>query len=504
MKKIYLLVSTLFLGMFSAVAQQQFENGGFESWENLGLASEEPTEWSSLKTADALASQAPKVLTQDAGRTGVCIKLTTGNAFGINANGILTNGRVHADFNPELGYVYTQTSDSKWNTPFTSFPDSIVGYFKFAPSGTDKGKVEVILHTGSVAKLPENGTAGSQVARARYDVTTTTSSWIRFSAPFHYYNNNTPAYMLCVITCGDSTITNAGTIAWYDDFQFIYNTITTGSINPLIYNVTNNLGTSIAIPFTVSSDAHAGNQFIAQLSDKNGSFSHPINLDTINAVGSGTINTMIPAQTAPGTGYRVRVIATDPAFKMRGIVPNTDDITVNLTGNYITPDNQALPSGIVGQDSITFTVYETVAATSREWFIGDSSGLNFQSFPIAQTSVNMIYNPASKGYATIVCASKVGVDSLISNKVLVYFGQLGLMQYDAQKINAKVYQSNESIVISSNEKVHYIIFDANGKKVAQSANDVQQAVFTPNQSGLYFVQISTGKAIDTRKIIFNK
>jgi hypothetical protein len=40
-------------------------------------------------------------------------------------------------------------ADSKWNTPFTDKPDSVVGWYKYAPSGIDKGKVEVILHTGA-------------------------------------------------------------------------------------------------------------------------------------------------------------------------------------------------------------------------------------------------------------------------------------------------------------------------------------------------------------------
>lgn len=506
MKKNYFLTGLLTLCLSSVFAQfQQLENNGFENWENLGLASEEPLEWSSLKTADALAAQAPKVLSQDVGHNaGFCIKLEVKNAFGIAANGIITNGIAHADFNPELGYVYTNASDAQWNTSFSSHPDSVVGYYKYAPVSGDKGKVEIILHTGSIAKLPENGTAGSQVARARYDVTAATGTWTRFSAPFNYFNNNTPNYLLCVITCGDSTIAKVGTIAWYDDVQLVYNTITTGTITPLAYSVTNTTGAPISIPFTLSGDAPAGNQFIAQLSDENGSFAHPTNLDTITGTTSGVFSTEIPPQTQPGTGYRVRVIATSNAFDIHNIVAGADDIAVNLTGNYITPDNQDLPSGVVGQGALAFTVYENPVATSREWFLGDSSGTNFQPFAPAETGISLTYNPSAKGYATIVCVSKTTTDSLISNMVLVYFGQLGLMKYNANAINAKVYQSNDVIVVKSDSKLDFAVFNASGKMIYRGQVNKKIATFTPQKTGLYFVQITDGKSLDTKKIIFNK
>ena len=57
-----------------------------------------------------------------------------------------------------------------------------------------------------------------------------------------------------------------------------------------------------------------GNIFRAQLSDANGSFANPVNIGQVNSIASGTINATIPANTAPGTGYRIRVVSTNPAF----------------------------------------------------------------------------------------------------------------------------------------------------------------------------------------------
>ncbi len=126
MKKTILSISVCLLSMYS-FSQQQLENATFELWENVGAPTVEPEEWSSLKTADALASSAPTVISRDNGRpdAGYCLKLETKSVFGIAANGIATNGRVHADFNPENGYVFTDQTNADWHTVFTSRPDSL-------------------------------------------------------------------------------------------------------------------------------------------------------------------------------------------------------------------------------------------------------------------------------------------------------------------------------------------------------------------------------------------
>ncbi len=56
------------------------------------------------------------------------------------------------------------------------------------------------------------------------------------------------------------------------------------------------------------------NIFRAQLSDANGSFANPVNIGQVTSTASGTITATIPANTAPGTGYRIRVVSTNPAF----------------------------------------------------------------------------------------------------------------------------------------------------------------------------------------------
>ena len=237
MKKFYTTIVFGFVSMSVMFAQQQFENPGFEQWENVGSAAEEPVNWSSLKTSDDsfLAGQAPKVIEQATGRggTGFSVKMENKSAFTIVANGLMTNGRVHADFNPENGYVYTDLADARWNTPFTSKPDSLTGWYKYAPSGSDKGKVEVILHSANTTQMPVGSTASNVIARARFDMIQASADWKRFSVPFVYYNSETPAYILSVLTSGDSTLAVVGSVAHFDDLELIYNPNSTTSVSSI-------------------------------------------------------------------------------------------------------------------------------------------------------------------------------------------------------------------------------------------------------------------------------
>jgi len=229
MKKTLLSIAAIIFFAQLSVAQQ-IENPGFETWEGSG-ATLEPVNWSSLKTSNStlLAGQAPVVLSQDTGREGgFSVKLENKSVFNIVANGILTNGRIHADVNPQNGYVYTDANDDRWNTPLTTRPDSIVGWYKYQPSSSggniDKGKVEVLLHKTGNGQMPEtSATAANTVGKARFDMIQPSSTWVRFSVPFNYVSTDNPEYILIILTSGDSTAAVNGSIAWFDDLQLIYN-----------------------------------------------------------------------------------------------------------------------------------------------------------------------------------------------------------------------------------------------------------------------------------------
>lgn len=72
-------------------------------------------------------------------------------------------------------------------------------------------------------------------------------------------------------------------------------------------------GGPITIPYTVSFAFQPGNVFTAQLSNAAGSFAAPQFIGSVTATTGGSISGTIPA-VAPGTGYRIRIRASNPSY----------------------------------------------------------------------------------------------------------------------------------------------------------------------------------------------
>ena len=222
-----LLFAALFLLFgFQIFAQTQFENPGFEEWEDIPNGDiPEPVDWSSARSAepDGLAELAPVVWGQsmDAHSGNYSVYLINVPIFTVVAPGTITNGRIHADLDAQSAYVFTDTADARWNTPFDKTPDSIVGWYKANPMAGDFATVRVILHKG-YASMPQ-ADSSSWIALASANLSTSAvTSWTRFSIPFQYFSDETPEYMLAVLTAGDGLNAVAGSEAWFDDLEFTY------------------------------------------------------------------------------------------------------------------------------------------------------------------------------------------------------------------------------------------------------------------------------------------
>ena len=228
--------------MINKTEAQQLENSGFEQWENVGTGEEEPLSWSSTKTSDnsSLNGLAPQVIsrTTDAHSGSYAAKLINKNVPFVNivANGIVTNGIIHTTTNPQDSYVYTDVNSSDHSQPFTSYPDSIVGWYKYVPQGNDVGNIQVLLHS-SYGQLPIDAST-SVIALAEFDFSSN-SNWTRFSTPFNYYPTiHNPAYILCNISAGDSTQAVANSELKIDDLELIYNTTTISKKETNLLHVT--------------------------------------------------------------------------------------------------------------------------------------------------------------------------------------------------------------------------------------------------------------------------
>lgn len=228
MKQLFTLILIVFtIPLFSQI----IENSSFETWEELDNGNLEPTDWSSTQTADPdnLANLAPQVIFQssDAHTGDYCIRLKNVDVViaGIVSNGLATNGRVFADFNPELGNVHTDTADAQWNTSCLTRPDSVVGYYKYSPVDEDVSRIQVLFHHGGTGVIPDVDSTGWVGMAIFESPNETISEWTRFSAAVDYFNDDLPEYVLFNISAGDATNAIAGSQGWYDDLEFVYNPV---------------------------------------------------------------------------------------------------------------------------------------------------------------------------------------------------------------------------------------------------------------------------------------
>lgn len=219
-------ISLLFiqLGLF---AQKQFENASFETWEDIPHGSiQEPVEWSSIRTADPdeLAGIAPGVwnISDDAHTGNHSLYLENIAIFGFVATGTITNGKVLANLDPSLGNSHTEVDDSRWHTVLTARPDSLVGWYKAKPTAGDFPTAKALLHT-DYASLPQDDST-TWIGVAYIELSgEEVSEWTRFSTPFDYFNDETPEFLLSILTAGDGLAALEGSEVWFDDVELIYN-----------------------------------------------------------------------------------------------------------------------------------------------------------------------------------------------------------------------------------------------------------------------------------------
>jgi hypothetical protein len=107
------------------------------------------------------------------------------------------------------------------------------------------------------------------------------------------------------------------------------NTITTGTLTGAPFAVDCTTSASGTVDFTSTGTFNAGNVYTAQLSSSAGSFASPLSIGTLSSTAnSGTINITIPATTASGAGYKIRVVSSTPSV----IGTETAAFTITLSG----------------------------------------------------------------------------------------------------------------------------------------------------------------------------
>lgn len=214
----------------SPLYSQVVENPGFEDWETTTGPNDEPVNWSSIQTGepDNIAGFSPQVLFQSedayTGTYSIRLKNKYVVIAQVVANGLATNGRNHLDLIPENADSHTDISDEKWYTECTTRPDSVVGYYKYISVNGDLTTVQALVHTGE-AKIPDPDSTGWVGMATFTSPAESTSGWVRFSAPFDYYESGDPEYILFIISSGNAFEAQEDSEGWYDDIELVYNPV---------------------------------------------------------------------------------------------------------------------------------------------------------------------------------------------------------------------------------------------------------------------------------------
>ncbi|MBD2722417.1 T9SS type A sorting domain-containing protein [Hymenobacter armeniacus] len=137
--------------------------------------------------------------------------------------------------------------------------------------------------------------------------------------------------------------------------------IATGTVNPSAVCG----GSDVLVNYATAGPASTGT-YQVQLSDASGNFASPSTLATVSSTGT-SLTVTVPASTASGTAYRVRVVNTD------GTV-GTASAAITVVSNPTATVAPAGPQTInVGTAGATLTVTETPAA-SRQWAFATMPG----------------------------------------------------------------------------------------------------------------------------------
>ena len=256
-------------------------------------------------------------------------------------------------------------------------------------------------------------------------------------------------------------------------------------------------GASFTLHYTVNNNFQSGNVFTAQLSDVFGTFLSPVNIGSVTALTSGTITCTIPTITlptyTPGTGYRVRIYATNPSdtSEDNGISIKIDTTTtpsVNISSSPAVP--------VVGADTFTAVVSNAGTTPTYQW---KNNAVNISG----ATSSTYIANLTAGDHITVLVHSSLpcsSPDSSLSNTLSL----LGLEKISSGFADLNLFPNPNKGVFTikgvvANDIYNLTITNTLGQVVFSKqlivANGLLETSITPGiPGGIYTVQLDNSNA----------
>lgn len=311
---------------------KQLNNSDFESWEGSGNTYE-PVNWNSFGTGTgsligtAVSMSGVRMEESTEARPGSkgakSVKIWTGSAFGVKANGNLTTGRINAGAmsaaDPQ-NYNFTDINDEAFSERLGTRPDSITVWAKYTSTNAgSKARISAIIHDNYSYRDPSGSDSESPnhvVATAELNFNSNGGGWQRLSIPFNYAGNSlSPDFMLVSFTSnmtpGGGDVNDALIV---DDIQLIYKpSLKAGNISKSSFKA----GESISVDYEIKGSMSASNingeanTVSLQISDANGSFAAPKTIASIKTDESGILSGTIPSDLPEGERYKLRVVTTN-------------------------------------------------------------------------------------------------------------------------------------------------------------------------------------------------
>ncbi len=212
-------------------------------------------------------------------------------------------------------------------------------------------------------------------------------------------------------TAGAQQIANAG--GPYDGFITKFKTDTFVLINQPFTDTLVCQGGPFNVSYTVYSAGatfQPGNTFTVQLSNAAGSFAVPVTIGSVAATGSGTIACTIPALTPLGAGYRIRIIASNPAFTSPDDHLNIVVQSATLPGTTAGSNSPVCVGGDLHlYDNAPYSI-STYSWTGPAGFLSASANPTLTLITLANAgtySVTTVHNgcPSSSATVTVVVNS---------------------------------------------------------------------------------------------------
>ena len=171
------------------------------------------------------------------------------------------------------------------------------------------------------------------------------------------------------------------------------------------------LGAPLDVDFSTGGTPLAATDFVAELSDENGSFASPvvIGTETGTTLSSGTIGCTVPAGTVAGTGYKVRVTNISEYYASVEVPLTVTNLTVGITA--VANDNIRV-FGLNGNVTIDLT---NSIAENASYELISLNGQRVATGALVAGNINTLPNVNTGIYAVRI----IHAEGIFTSKVLV-------------------------------------------------------------------------------------